>query len=144
MRRQTRILIVDDLAAVRRGIRSLLREHSFQVCGEAGDGREAIEKTAELRPDIILMDIGMPVMNGVTAALRIRGVSPATKIVFLTVHNLPGVAHATRRWADGFVSKAVAGTQLVPLLMRLTEKTPHRQYKNDFYDGPEGSFPTSA
>ena len=134
MRRQTRILIVDDLAAVRRGIRSFLRQHSFRVCGEAGDGREAIEKVIELQPDIVLMDIGLPGMNGVNAALKIRRVSPTTKIVFLTVHHLPGVEHAARTWADGFVSKATAGAQLVPLLKRLTEKRAPPQYKNDFYD----------
>jgi len=139
---RARILIVDDLASVRRGIRSLLREHSFRVCGEAANGWEAIEKTPELRPDIILMDIGMPGMNGVRAAYEIRRVAPATKIVFLTVHNLPAVALSTQRWADGFVSKAVAGTQLVPLLRRLTEKPSRFRRKNDFYDSPEGQTST--
>lgn len=140
MRRKlaVRILIVDDLAAVRRGIRSLLREHSFRVCGEAANGWEAIEKTAELGPDIILMDIGMPGMNGVRAAYEIRRTAPVTKIVFLTIHNLPAVALSTERWADGFVSKAVAGTQLVPLLRRLTGKPSPSQTKNDFHDSPKG------
>jgi two-component system, NarL family, response regulator NreC len=136
MRRPVRILIVDDAAAVRRGIRSLLREHSFRVCGEAANGWEAIEKTTALRPDIILMDIGMPGMSGVRAAYEIRRVAPATKIVFLTVHNLPAVALSTRRWANGYVSKAVAGTQLIPLLRLLTEKKPQLRYKNDFHDNP--------
>jgi len=128
-----RILIVDDLPAVRTGIRSLLRDHSFRVCGEAANGWEAIEKTAKQRPDIVLMDISMPGMNGVRAAYEIRRASPATKIVFLTVHNLPGVANSTRRWADGFVSKAAAGTQLLPLLESLVGRLPARS-KNDFYD----------
>jgi YesN/AraC family two-component response regulator len=75
-----RILIVDDLAAVRRGIRSFLHQHSFRVCGEAGDGREAIEKVIEVQPDIVLSDISMPGMNGVNAALQIQRVSAATKI----------------------------------------------------------------
>ena len=136
MGRRPKILIVDDLAIVRSGIRSLLREHSFRVCGEAAEGREAIEKTRELKPDIVLMDISMPGMNGVRAAYEIRRVAPATKVVFLTVHNLPAVALSTRRWADGFVSKAVAGTQLIPLLNSLAGARPARS-KNDFYDSPE-------
>ena len=84
------------LRQMRTAIRSLLDQYSFRVCGEAGDGREAIEKVRKLKPDIVLMDIAMPGMNGLNAALKIRRTSPATKIVFLTVHNLPGIAQATR------------------------------------------------
>jgi DNA-binding NarL/FixJ family response regulator len=119
MRRQPRILIVDDLPAVRRGIRALFHDHSFRVRGEAADGWEAIDKAIELKPDIILLDISTPGMNGFQAAYEIRRVVPTTKIVFLTVHNLPAVAHAARRVADGFVPKAVAATQLIPLLKSL-------------------------
>lgn len=121
MKRPARILIVDDLAAARTTIRSLLDRESFRVCGEAADGGEAVRKAIELKPDIVLMDIGMPEMNGVNAALKIRGIAPRTKIVFLTVHNLPGVEHFTRPWASGFISKAAAGTQLLPLLKLMTE-----------------------
>lgn len=141
MRRLARVLIVDDLEVMRTGIRSLLDEHCFRVCGEAGDGREAIEKARELNPDIVLMDITMPGMNGVNAALKIRRISPATKIVFLTVHNLPGVADSTRRWADGFVSKAAAGSQLLPLLRSLVETRPPG-FKNDLYDSSEEQVST--
>ena len=135
MRRQIRILIVDDLPVVRSGIRSLLAHNHFRVCGEAADGWEAVEKAIQLKPAIVLMDIGMPGMNGVRAAYEIRRAAPATKIVFLTVHNLPTVALSTRRWADGFVSKAVAGTQLIPLLRNLTSP-PRPKSQNDFYDSP--------
>jgi DNA-binding NarL/FixJ family response regulator len=131
------VLIVDDLPGVRRGIRLLLNHYSYPVCGEAADGYEAVDKAIELKPDIILMDISMPGMNGVRAAYEIRRAAPRTKIVFLTVHNLPAVALATRRWADGFVSKASAGTQLIPLLKSLG-KTRRVRRKNDFYDNPEG------
>src|SRR5713226_4241644 len=93
------ILIVDDNAAVRTTVRLLLDWHSFQVCGEAKDGLEAIEKVIELKPDIILLDINMPGMNGVKAAYEIRRISPQTKIVFLTIHDTPAARRVTRMWS---------------------------------------------
>jgi DNA-binding NarL/FixJ family response regulator len=116
-----RILIVDDHYAARITIRELLDWHSFQVCGDAKDGKEAIEKTIELKPDIILsvLDINLPVMNGIRAAHEIRRISPATKIVFLTIHDEPSTLLATRPWAHGFVPKSAAGTDLIPTLNRL-------------------------
>src|SRR5438309_2115529 len=113
------ILIVDDHFAARTTIRSLLDWHSFQVCGDAKDGQEAIEKVIELSPDIVLLDINMPVMDGVTAAREIRRISPATKIVFLTIQDAPAVVERTRLWAHGFVPKAAAGTELIPTLNRI-------------------------
>jgi DNA-binding NarL/FixJ family response regulator len=113
-----RILVVDDNSAARTAIRSLLDLNSFQVCGEAQDGEEAIEKVIELKPDIVLLDINMPGMNGIRTASRIRK-AHRTKIVFLTIHKLPGTVLATRQWSDGFVSKSVAGTELIPTLIRV-------------------------
>jgi DNA-binding NarL/FixJ family response regulator len=120
MKSTARILVADDLPLVRKTIRSLLALHSFRVCGEAVNGKEAIEKTVELSPDIVLMDINMPDMNGVHAAIEIRRIAPRTRIVFLTAHHIPGVERATRVWARGFVRKADAGTHLLPLLQDLT------------------------
>lgn len=114
-----RILIVDDHFAARTAIRSLLDWHSFQVCGDAKDGQEAIDKVIELKPDVVLLDINMPVMDGVTAAREIRRISPATKIVFLTIQDAPAVAERTRLWSHGFVSKSAAGTELIPTLNRI-------------------------
>jgi len=114
-----KILIVDDHLSARTTIRSLLDWHSFQVCGDAKDGKEAIDKVIELRPDIVLLDINMPVMDGVTAAHEIRRISPATKIVFLTIHDAPVNVERTRLWAHGFVPKSAAGTELIPTLNRL-------------------------
>src|ERR1700739_375202 len=82
-----RILIVDDHHAARTTLRELLDWHSFQVCGDAQNGKEAIEKVIELKPDIVLLDINMPVMSGITAATEIRRLAPSTKIVFLTIHD---------------------------------------------------------
>src|SRR4029077_13199144 len=114
-----KILIVDDHLAARITIRELLDWHSFQVCGDAKDGKEAIEKVSELKPDIVLMDINMPEMNSVKAAREIRRIAPATKIVFLTVHDTPAVMVGTYLWAHGFVPKSAAGVELIPTLNRL-------------------------
>jgi DNA-binding NarL/FixJ family response regulator len=114
-----RILIVDDHFAARTTIRSLLDWHSFEVCGDAKDGKEAIDKVIELKPDIVILDINMPVMDGLTAAHEIRRISPATKIVFLTIHDAPANVKRTRLCAHGFVPKAAAGTELIPTLNRI-------------------------
>jgi CheY-like chemotaxis protein len=124
-----RILIVDDNSVVRTTIRSFLNWHSLRVCGEAADGKEAIQKVRELKPDIVLLDINMPGMNGVKTAYEIRRVSPRTKIVFLTVHNTPGTINAARMWVDGFVPKSTAGTVLIPTLSRVSEMLGYRPYK---------------
>jgi CheY-like chemotaxis protein len=119
------ILIVDDHPAARTTLRELLDWHSFQVCGDAKDGKEAIEKVIELKPEIVLMDINMPEMNGVDAATEIRRIAPSTKIVFLTVHAGPGFRTGTRPWAHGYVAKSDAGTDLIPTLNRITGITAH-------------------
>jgi DNA-binding NarL/FixJ family response regulator len=125
-----KILIVDDNLGARITIRELLDWHGFQVWGEAKDGNEAIEKVIELKPDIVLMDINMPGLNGVKAAQEIRRISPATKIVFLTVHDEPSTVLATRLWAHGFVPKSAAGVELIPTLNRLTGNPPDGPIKS--------------
>jgi DNA-binding NarL/FixJ family response regulator len=102
-------------------VRRLLESHPFHICGEAGDGKEAIEKVIELRPDIVLLDVSMPVMDGIRAAHEIRLISPATKIIFLTSHDLPAFRDATRMLSDAFVSKQQANSELIPVLESLTE-----------------------
>jgi len=89
----TKILVVDDHRGVRTMFRSLLEKHSFEVCGEAPNGKEAVENARKLSPDIVLLDICMPVMNGIEAAHEIRRVVPAAKIVFLTTA-------VSARWAE--------------------------------------------
>lgn len=114
-----RILIVDDHHAARTTLRELLNWHSFQVCGDAQNGKEATEKVMELKPEIVLMDINMPFMNGIAAATEIRRMAPSTKIVFLTVHEGAGFKAGTKLWAHGFVSKSAAGKELIPTLERI-------------------------
>src|SRR5438309_2555177 len=83
-----RILIVDDHLAARTTIRALLDWHSFEVCGDVKNGKEAIKEVIELKPDIVLLDINMPVMN-VQTAYEIRRIAPSTRIIFFTVHDSP-------------------------------------------------------
>jgi DNA-binding NarL/FixJ family response regulator len=117
------ILIVDDHHAARITLRELLDWHSFQVCGDAQNGKEAIEKVLELKPDIVLLDINMPVMDGIAAATEIRRIAPLTKIVFLTVNDAPAFQFGMKPWAHGFVSKSTAGTELIPTLHRVARTT---------------------
>jgi len=118
---RNRILIVDDHLIARTSIRELLDGHPFRICGEARDGKEAIEKVIELKPDIIVLDINMPVMDGIAAAHEIRLISPETRIIFLTIHDVSAFRTATERLSDAFVSKHKAATELIPVLNRLSE-----------------------
>lgn len=96
--RSRRILLVDDHAVLRHGVRALIDEHiDWKVCGEAADGQEAVEKALELKPDLIVMDIGLPVMNGLDATREIKRVLPATKIVVFTMHDSRVIAEQARR-----------------------------------------------
>jgi DNA-binding NarL/FixJ family response regulator len=82
-----RILIADDHTVVRAGLRALLEFHDgWHVCAEASDGRDAVEKASKLKPDVAILDIGMPLLNGVEATRQIRIASPATEILILTMH----------------------------------------------------------
>jgi DNA-binding NarL/FixJ family response regulator len=85
--RSLRILIADDHDLMRRGLKSLLESRpGWSICGEANTGREAVAKAEELRPDIVIIDITMPELNGVEAARRIVKVSPNTEVLVLSVH----------------------------------------------------------
>ncbi|MGA8142977.1 MAG: response regulator transcription factor [Candidatus Acidiferrales bacterium] len=81
------ILIADDSATIRRIIRAYLTRRNFEVCGEAIDGVDALEKASELEPDLILLDLRMPRMNGVEAASVLRGRMPNLRIVLLTMYD---------------------------------------------------------
>jgi DNA-binding NarL/FixJ family response regulator len=82
-----RILVVDDHDLMRRGIKNLLQPHpGWEICGEAHTGREAVERTEKLKPDVVILDISMPDLNGVEAARRIRKSSPNTEILILSMH----------------------------------------------------------
>jgi DNA-binding NarL/FixJ family response regulator len=81
------ILIVDDSSAVRNAVRSFLEESGFEVCGEAVDGLDAIQKAKHLNPDLIILDFAMPRMNGIEAAMILKQMLPETRILLLTSHS---------------------------------------------------------
>jgi len=113
--------VVDDHHVARTTVRALLDAHSMAICGEAEDGQKALEQVKALKPDLVLLDINMPVMNGIAAAFEIRRIAPATKILFLTVQDCTPEAEAAVRLlgAHGFICKSCAGTELIPALKRL-------------------------
>ena len=113
----TRLLIVDDHEVVRIGLRSLLSQRAeWVICGEARNGAEAVEMAAELKPDVVILDLTMPVMNGFEAASRIRKIAPATKIVVFSMHDMPTTAREIG--ADAFVGKSSLSTELQPAIDR--------------------------
>ena len=122
-----RILIVDDHPLVRQGIASLL-QGSWDICGEAGDGREAIGKVLELKPDLVLLDLRMPVMGGTAAARQIRRLSPSTKIVFLSMHDSETVVELARlAGADACLSKRCVTADLrkvIAAVLKAADKPP--------------------
>lgn len=120
--RRLRILLADDHELVRRGIRGLLNSRrKWKVIAEASDGIEAVEKTKKLRPDIVILDIDMPKMNGLEATRRIRESTSRTKIVILTLHESGEmVRRALEAGAQGLVLKSEVGERLVTALKEIS------------------------
>jgi DNA-binding NarL/FixJ family response regulator len=118
--RPVRILIADDHEVVRHGVRTVLeRQAGWVVCGEAGTGREAVAKAVDLRPDVVVLDVSMPELNGLEATRQIRWLVPA-KILILTVHEADQlVTEVLDAGADGYVLKADAGRTLVAAIRAL-------------------------
>ena len=110
-----RVLVVEDFAPFRQFIRSTLGERTdWQVIGEVADGLEAVRKAEELKPDLILLDIGLPTLTGIEAARQIRKLAPESKIIFLTQESSADVIQqAISLGAWGYVVKARAATDLL-------------------------------
>jgi DNA-binding NarL/FixJ family response regulator len=89
-------LLVDDHELFRKGIAPLL-ETTWDICGEAANGKEAVQKVRELKPDLVLLDLGMPVMGGTAAAREIRSIAPEIKILFLSMHESETIEQLGRR-----------------------------------------------
>jgi two-component system response regulator NreC len=109
-----RVLLVDDHTLVREGIRSLMQNYDdIDVVGEAGDGKEAIEKVSELDPDVVVMDLTMPVMGGIEATRRIIKQKPAARILVLSRHEDVNYARSLlEAGASGYVSKKAVSNEL--------------------------------
>ncbi len=110
-----RILLVDDHAILRAGLRALLRaEADIEVVDEASDGKEAVAKTEKLSPDIVLMDISMPVMNGLEATRRIHQSCPQVRVLVLTIHdNEEYLFQVLEAGGSGYLVKKSADTELI-------------------------------
>jgi DNA-binding NarL/FixJ family response regulator len=119
-----RILIADDHEVARRGIRSLLESHpGWEVCGEAKDGREAVDYASRMKPDLVLLDIGMPSLNGLDAARQILATSPETPILILTMHDSEQVIREVLAvGAMGFLLKSDAGRDLIAAVEALQHR----------------------
>lgn len=109
-----RILLAEDHLMVRQGLRALLEREGFEVAGEAGDGHQAIRLAQDLRPDVAVLDLAMPLLNGLDAAREILKVSPSTKTILLTVHTEDQyVLEALRARVKGYVLKTQVAEDLV-------------------------------
>jgi DNA-binding NarL/FixJ family response regulator len=116
--------VVEDHDPFRRQICSVLDDHSdFQVVGSSDDGSRAVQQAGSLHPDIILLDIGLPGMNGLEAARQIRGIAPIAKIIFLTQESSPEIveeAFSVGGW--GYVLKANAASELFAALKSVAKE----------------------
>jgi DNA-binding NarL/FixJ family response regulator len=111
-----RVLVVDDFAPFREFVRLILAERrEWEIIGEASDGPEAVQKAVELKPDLILLDLGLPTMNGIEVARRFRQLVPDARIIFFSQESSVDLVEEARRMGVwGYVVKSKAGSQLLP------------------------------
>ncbi len=119
-----RVLVVDDHAILREGIRSLLERYDdITVVGEAGNGVEAVAHVKTLQPDIVLMDLAMPEMNGLEATRRLRQSHPEVKVLILTQHdNQEYITPALQAGAAGYILKRAGGRELIAAIRHVYEQ----------------------
>lgn len=121
-----RILIVDDHEIFRKGLRAVLEWHpEFEICGEATDGLDAVEKANQLLPEIVVMDVSMPQMDGLQATREIRRTIPGCKVLILSQHDSPQVLSAAlKAGAGAYVSKSQVSHLLITSLEALIKGEP--------------------
>jgi DNA-binding NarL/FixJ family response regulator len=120
----TRILIVDDVPQVRRELRTLLSLlDDIDIVGEAADGQSAIELATILRPDVILMDVEMPIVDGISATRSIKRANPTCRVIILSIHNDAAArAQARSAGADDFVDKGAPLTTLLQAIQTISSE----------------------
>ena len=120
-----RVLIVDDHALLAEGLTNLLEQRGFEVIGTAADGQEGVEQALRLAPDLVLMDIAMPVMNGLDATRQIKAKRPEIKIVMLTTSaEDDDLFEAVKSGACGYLLKSIKGRDFIEALRGLEQGTP--------------------
>lgn len=126
-----RILLVDDHDVVRQGLRTILRARpEWEICGEAANGKEALEAAQKLRPDVIVLDITMPVMSGLEATEELQKLNLDSRVLIFTMHDSKSLVRALRKaGARGYVLKSHAARDLIIAIERLLE--------GDTFFGPE-------
>jgi DNA-binding NarL/FixJ family response regulator len=130
--KQLRILIADDQPYMRRAVKALLEsQNGWVVCGEAADGLEAIKKVEELQPDVIVMDMIMPNLNGLEATRRIHREFPGSHVLILTLHDVPELIKLVRTaGAQGLVLKSDSNRFLISAVEHLGRADSFFTYKN--------------
>ena len=112
-----RVLIVDDFASFRKCVRAMLRGTPFRVVGQAADGLDAVQKARRCQPDLILLDIGLPKLNGIEAVRRISVVASGSKVIFVSLNDDPEVVKAAfSNGACGYILKSAMNGELLPAL----------------------------
>jgi DNA-binding NarL/FixJ family response regulator len=147
-----RILVADDHEVVRRGLRALLENQpGWQVCGEAIDGRDVIAKTAELKPDVIVLDIAMPNLNGLEATRQVLKTNPKTRVLILTLHDSDQlIRDVLSAGASGFLLKTDAARDLVSAVDALRQNKTYFTSKvasmvlNGFLNGGQGAITSES
>jgi len=139
-----RILIADDHSVVRAGLRALLESRpGWEVCAEAVDGRDALDKATKLKPNVAILDIGMPLLNGVEATRRIRASSPNTEILILTMHESDDlVQQVVEAGARGYILKDDADRVLLAAIDAVRHHKPYFSTRVSAVD-PSDSSSTS-
>ena len=122
MSRCVRILVVDDYLPWSEFITNTLKKQSgWEVIGKVSDGPEAVQQAAQLRPDLILLDIGLPSLNGIEAAARIRECSPTSKILFVSENRSIDIVEKALSTGEGYVIKSDAASELLPAIKAVLE-----------------------
>jgi DNA-binding NarL/FixJ family response regulator len=133
-----RVLIADDHAVVREGIRHVLADDDFEIVGEAADGQQAVDLATALAPDVVILDLSMPVLSGLDAAKLIRERSPSARILVLSIHDHEEyVLESVRAGAQGYLRKDSSPAELRGAIRAVHEG-------GSFFDGPAARSLSSA